>query len=112
MLLRERGEGLMCVIIYVVSLPCRQVRATTLKLIAELAEWIDSHHDVLGTVQCIRGAPSVSQVSFSHSPFPRSHRHSAPVHSGRAQSTSRGDSRSKGCAECVPEVQRQNGPSL
>ena len=60
----------MCEIIDVVSLPCRQVRATTLKLIAELAEWIDSHHDVLGTVQCTHCAPSVSQVSFSHSPIP------------------------------------------
>ena len=27
----------------------QQVRATTLRLIGELAEWIDKHHDVLGT---------------------------------------------------------------
>ena len=29
-------------------LPWQQVRATTLKLVGELAEWIDNHHDVLG----------------------------------------------------------------
>ena len=33
---------------FLCTLPMQQVKATALKLVGELAKWIDNHHDVLG----------------------------------------------------------------